>query len=52
MSLLDLVSAADVTEFKALLKRLSKGEPPPPRHELTAHDIEAAIAAAGGPAPG
>ena len=40
MSLLDLVSAADVTEFKALLKRLSKGEPPPPRHELTAHDIE------------
>ena len=27
-------------EFKALLKRLSKGEPPPPRHELTARDID------------
>ena len=40
MSLLDLVSPQDVGEFKALLKRLSKGEPPPPRHELTAHDIE------------
>ena len=40
MSLLDLVAPKDVEEFKALLKRLSKGEPPPPRHELTARDIE------------
>ncbi|RZA21851.1 MAG: EAL domain-containing protein [Lysobacteraceae bacterium] len=40
MSLLDLVAPKDVAEFKALLKRLSKGEPPPPRHELTARDIE------------
>ncbi|QDA56298.1 EAL domain-containing protein [Thermomonas aquatica] len=40
MSLLDLVAPKDVDEFKALLKRLSKGEPPPPRHELTARDIE------------
>ncbi len=35
MSLLDLVSSADVAEFKQLLKRLSKGEPPPPSYELT-----------------
>ncbi|MEO6227122.1 MAG: EAL domain-containing protein [Thermomonas sp.] len=40
MSLLDLVSSADVDEFKKLLKRLSKGEAPPPRYELTARDIE------------
>lgn len=40
MSLLDLVAPKDVDEFKALLKRLSKGEPPPPRHELTARDID------------
>lgn len=40
MSLLDLVSTADVDEFKKLLKRLSKGEAPPPRYELTARDIE------------
>lgn len=40
MSLLDLVAPKDVEAFKALLKRLSKGEPPPPRHELTARDIE------------
>ncbi|MFT4178253.1 MAG: EAL domain-containing protein [Thermomonas sp.] len=40
MSLLDLVAPKDVDAFKALLKRLSKGEPPPPRHELTARDIE------------
>ena len=37
-SLLDLVATADVEAFKALLKRLSRGEDPPPRYELTAHD--------------
>lgn len=40
MSLLDLVAPADVTDFKALLKSLSKGEEAPPRYELTAHDID------------
>ena len=40
MSLLDLIAPAHVAEFKSLLKRLSKGEAPPPRYELTARDIE------------
>ena len=40
MPLLDFIAPKDVEEFKALLKRLSKGEPPPPRHELTARDID------------
>ncbi|MEF9979215.1 MAG: EAL domain-containing protein [Thermomonas sp.] len=40
MSLLDFIAPKDVEEFKSLLKRLSKGEPPPPRHELTARDID------------
>ena len=40
MSLLDLVAPQDVSEFKALLKRLSKGEDAPPRYELTARDVE------------
>ncbi len=40
MSLLDLVAPAHVDEFKTLLKRLSKGEAPPPRYELTARDID------------
>ena len=40
MSLLDLVSSADVAEFKKLLKGLSKGEAPPPSYQLTARDIE------------
>ena len=40
MSLLDLVAPAHVADFKDLLKRLSKGEAPPPRYELTARDIE------------
>ena len=40
MSLLDLVTPRHVADFKDLLKRLSKGEPPPPRHELTARDSE------------
>jgi multidomain signaling protein FimX len=40
MSLLDLVAPAHVAEFKALLKKLSKGEAPPPRYELVARDME------------
>ncbi len=40
MSLLDLVAPQHVDDFKQLLKRLSKGEAPPPRYELTARDIE------------
>ena len=40
MSLLDLVTSRHVAEFKDLLKRLSKGETPPPRYELTARDSE------------
>ena len=40
MSMLDLVAPAHVADFKTLLKRLSKGEAPPPRFELTARDIE------------
>ncbi|MFZ5635626.1 MAG: EAL domain-containing protein [Pseudomonadota bacterium] len=40
MSLLDLVAPAHVADFKLLLKSMSKGEPPPPRYELEAHDIE------------
>ncbi|WP_240125040.1 EAL domain-containing protein [Thermomonas alba] len=39
MSLLDLVAPQDVPDFKALLKRLSKGEEAPPRYELTARDV-------------
>ena len=31
LSLLDLVGPQYVSDFKALLKKLSKGEPPPPR---------------------
>ncbi|MCA1714077.1 MAG: diguanylate cyclase, partial [Gammaproteobacteria bacterium] len=40
MSLLDLVAPQHVADFKQLLKGLSKGDAPPPRHELEAHDIE------------
>lgn len=40
MSLLDLVAHADVDAFRTLLKNLSRGEPPPPRYELTAIDSE------------
>lgn len=40
MSLLDLVAPKHVDGFKQLLKALSKGEPPPPRYELEARDIE------------
>jgi diguanylate cyclase (GGDEF)-like protein/PAS domain S-box-containing protein len=38
MSLLDLVAPKHVDGFKTLLKGLSKGEAPPPRYELEAHD--------------
>jgi diguanylate cyclase (GGDEF)-like protein/PAS domain S-box-containing protein len=40
MSLLDLVAPQHVDGFKTLLKGLSKGQPPPPRYELLAHDID------------
>ena len=40
MSLLDLVAPRHVDDFKTLLKRLSRGEAPPPRYELTARDID------------
>lgn len=40
MSLLDLVAPRHVEGFKQLLKNMSKGEAPPPRYELEAHDIE------------
>lgn len=40
MSLLDLVSPKHVSDFKQLLKNMSKGETPPPRYELEARDIE------------
>lgn len=38
MSLLDLVAPQHVEGFKQVLKAISKGEPPPPRHELQARD--------------
>ena len=40
MSLLDLVAPQHVAGFKQLLQSLSKGEPPPPRYELEARDID------------
>ena len=40
ISLLDMVASQHVEEFKDLLKRMAKGEPPPARHELEARDIE------------
>jgi len=40
MSLLDLVAPHHVDGFKQLLKSMSKGETPPPRYELEAHDTE------------
>ncbi len=40
MSLLDMVAPQHVSAFKDLLKGLSKGEPPPPRYELEARDLE------------
>ncbi|PBJ83036.1 PAS domain S-box protein [Lysobacteraceae bacterium NML93-0399] len=40
VSLLDMVAPQHVESFKSLLKALSKGEPPPPRHEIEARDID------------
>ncbi|MBD9468088.1 EAL domain-containing protein [Pseudoxanthomonas sp. PXM01] len=40
LSLLDLVGPQYVNDFKALLKKLSKGEAPPPRFELEARSID------------
>lgn len=40
MSLLDLVAPQYVDGFKTLLKSLSKGEPPPPRHEIQAQTLD------------
>ena len=40
MSLLDMVAPSHVADFKVLLKKLSKGEAPPPRHELQARTQE------------
>ena len=40
LSLLDLVGPQYVSDFKALLKKLSKGEPPPPRFELEARSLD------------
>ncbi len=40
MSLLDLVAPQHVEDFKHLLKDLARGEPPPPRYDLEARDIE------------
>jgi diguanylate cyclase (GGDEF)-like protein/PAS domain S-box-containing protein len=40
LSLLDLIAPKDVEEFKQLLKRLGKGEAPPPRYECEARTQE------------
>ncbi|GAB6197264.1 EAL domain-containing response regulator [Lysobacter xanthus] len=40
MSLLDMVAPSHVEAFKAILKKLSKGEPPPPRVEVEARTLE------------
>ncbi|HET8819697.1 MAG TPA: EAL domain-containing protein [Xanthomonadaceae bacterium] len=40
MSLLDLVAPEHLAGFKQLLKSMSKGEPPPPRYELQARDMD------------
>jgi len=40
MSLLDLVAPRHVADFKQLLKQLSKGEAPPPSHELQARGLD------------
>ena len=40
LSLLDMVGSQYVNDFKALLKKLSKGEPPPPRFELEARSLD------------
>lgn len=40
ISLLDLVAPQHVADFKALLKQLSKGEPPPPLYQLQARAMD------------
>jgi diguanylate cyclase (GGDEF)-like protein/PAS domain S-box-containing protein len=40
MSLLDMIAPSHVEPFKALLKKLSKGEPPPPRVEVEARTLD------------
>ncbi|ATD68801.1 PAS domain S-box protein [Luteimonas chenhongjianii] len=40
VSLLDMVAPQHVDSFKTLLKSLSKGEPPPPRHEIEARGLD------------
>lgn len=39
-SILDMVAPSYVEAFKALLKKLSKGDPPPPRVEVEARTLE------------
>ncbi len=43
LSLLDLVSPQYVSDFKALLKQLGKGDAPPPRFELEARSVEGEV---------
>ncbi len=43
VSLLDMVAPQHVEGFKTLLKSLSKGEPPPARHEIEARDISGSV---------
>ncbi|RZZ87060.1 GGDEF/EAL domain-containing response regulator [Pseudoxanthomonas winnipegensis] len=40
LSLLDLIAPKDVEDFKQLLKRIGKGEPPPPRYECEARTLD------------
>ncbi len=40
VSLLDMIAAAHVDDFKQLLKGLAKGEPPPPQYKLDARRLE------------
>jgi len=40
MSLLDMIAPQHVEGFKQLLKSMAKGEPPPPRHDLEARDLD------------
>ena len=40
LSLLDLIAPQHVEGFKDLLKKLGKGEAPPPRHELEARGVD------------
>lgn len=40
MSILDMIAPSHVAAFKDLLKKLSKGEPPPPRVEVEARTLD------------